>query len=98
MSPAQQAHFAEKSYFEVVVGDAGKQYRIYAGAGMNVCEVGEKGRPILGLCFVPVGELPIGDVVLSQKIALENCESGVLEVARRFVPNGFPFRRSRLLG
>jgi hypothetical protein len=51
LSPAQQAHFAEKSYFEVVVGDAGKQYRIYAGAGMNVCEVGEKGRPILGLCF-----------------------------------------------
>jgi len=53
---------------------------------------------ILGLCFVPVGELPIGDVVLSQKIALENCESGVLAGARRFVPNGFPFRRSRLLG
>jgi hypothetical protein len=73
-------------------------YRIYAGAGMNVCEVDEKGRPTLGLCFVPVGELPIGDVVLSQKIALENCESGVLAVARRFVPNGFPFRRSRLLG
>jgi len=70
----------------------------YAGAGMNVCEVDEKGRPILGLCFVPVGELPIGDVVLSQKIALENCESGVLAVARRFVPNGFPFRPSRLLG
>ena len=65
----------------------------YAGAGMNVCEVDEKGRPILGLCFVPVSELPIGDVVLSQKIALENCESGV-----RFVPNGFSFRRSRLLG
>ena len=53
---------------------------------MNVCEVDEKGRPILGLCFVPVSELPIGDVVLSQKIALENCESGVLAVARRFVP------------
>ena len=65
---------------------------------MNVCEVDEKGRPILGLCFVPVGELPIGDVVLSQKIALENCESGVLAVARRFVPNGSSFRRSRLLG
>src|SRR6516165_2424435 len=58
LSPAQRAHFAEKGYFEVVVGDTGKQYRIYAGAGMNVCEVDEKGRPILGLCFVPVGELP----------------------------------------
>jgi hypothetical protein len=98
LSPAQRAHFAEKGYFEVVGGDTGKQYRIYAGAGMNVCEVDEKGRPTLGLCFVPVGELPIGDVVLSQKIALENCESGALAVARRFVPNAFSFRRSRLLG
>ena len=98
LSPAQRAHFAEEGYFEVVVGDTGKQYRIYAGAGMNLCEVDEKGRPILGLCFVPVGELPIGDVVLSQKIALENCESGVLAVARRVVPNGFSFQRSRLLG
>ena len=65
---------------------------------MNVCEVDENGRPTLGLCFVPVGELPIGDVVLSQKIALENCESGVLAVASRFVPNVFSFQRSRLLG
>jgi hypothetical protein len=98
LSPAQRAHFAEKGFFEVIGGDTGKQYRIYAGARMNVCEVDEKGRPTLGICFVPVGELPIGDVVLSQKIALENCESGALEVARRFVPNVFSFRRSRLLG
>ena len=45
LSPAQRAHFAEKGYFEVVGGDTGKQYRIYAGAGMNVCEVDEKGPP-----------------------------------------------------
>jgi hypothetical protein len=98
LSPAQQAHFVEKGYFEVVGGDTGKQYRIYPGAGMNVCEVDEKGRPTLGLCFVPAGELPIGDVMLSQKIALENSESSALAVARRFVPNAFSFRRSRLLG
>jgi hypothetical protein len=98
LSPAQRAHFTEKGYFEVVGGDTGKQYRIYPGAGMNVCEVDEKGRPTLGLCFVPAGELPIGDVMLSQKIALENCESSALAVARRFVPNAFSFRRSRLLG
>jgi hypothetical protein len=87
LSPAQRAHFAEKGFFEVIGGDTGKQYRIYAGAGMNVCEVDEKGRPTLGICFVPVGELLIGDVMLSQKIALENCERGALAVARRFVPN-----------
>jgi hypothetical protein len=38
------------------------------------------------------------EIVLRNPCALENCESGVLAVARRFVPNGFPFRRSRLLG
>lgn len=98
LSPAQRAQFAESGYFEVVGGDTGKQYRIYAGAVTNVCEVDEKGCPKFGLCFVPVGELPIGDVMLSQKIALESCESRALAVARRFTPNVFSFRRGRLLG
>ena len=97
LSPAQRAQLAEKGYFEVVGGDTDKQYRIYAGAAMNVCEVDEKGRPKLGLCFVPVGELPPRDVMLSQKIALESYESRALAVARRFVPNLFSFRRDRLI-
>jgi hypothetical protein len=97
LSRAQWAQFAEQGYFEVVGGETGKQYRIYAGAAANVCEVDEKGRPKLGLCFRPIGELPIGDVMLSQKIALESCESRALAVARRFLPNGFFFRRSRFL-
>ena len=98
LSPAQAAQFAEKGYFEVVGGETGKRYRIYAGAATNVCEVDEKGRKKVGLCFLPIGELPIGDVMLSQKIALESWESGALAVARRFIPNRFSFRRSRLLG
>src|SRR5258708_39920405 len=57
LSPVQRAQFAEKGYFEVVGGDTGKRYRIYAGAATNVCEVD------LGLCFLPMGELPIGDVM-----------------------------------
>jgi hypothetical protein len=97
LSPSQRAQFAENGYFEVVGGETGKEYRIYAGAMTNVCEVDENGRPTLGLCFLPLGELPIGDVMLAQKIALECRESGALAVARRFVPNGFSFRRSRLL-
>lgn len=97
LSPAQRAQFAENGYFDVVGGDTGRQYRIYAGAAMNVCEVDRKGRPRLGLCFLPLGDLPIGDVMLSQKIALENGESSAIAVARRFVPNGFMFRQSRPL-
>lgn len=94
----QRMQFAKNGYFEVVGGDTGKQYRIYPGIMSNVCEIDEKGRPKLGLCFRTVGELPIGDVMLAQKIALENCESSVLSVARSFVPNVFMFRRGRLLG
>ena len=96
LSPPQRAQFAEKGYFEVVGGDTGKLYRIYAGAATNVCEVDENGRPTLGLCFLPMGDLPIGDVMLSQKIALESSESRALGVARRFAPDG-TFRRGRLL-
>jgi hypothetical protein len=97
LSPLQRSQFAEKGYFEVIGGDTGKQYRIYAGAATNVCEIDEKGYPKLGLCFLPAGDLPIGDVMLSQKIALESCESRALAVALRFAPNGFSFRRIRPL-
>ena len=46
---------------------------------------------------MPIGALPIGDVMLSQKIALETCEREVRAVARRFTPNGFHFRQTRPL-
>src|SRR6266702_1438830 len=62
LSPAQWAQFASKGYFEVVGSETGRHYRIYAGASTNVCEVDEKGRPRIGLCFLPLGELPTGDV------------------------------------
>ena len=97
LSPEQRAQFAENRYFEVVGSKTGKHYRIYPGVMSNVCEVDEKGRPRLGLCFGTLGELPIGDVMLAQKIALESHEKRALAVANRFQPNGFTFRRRRLL-
>jgi hypothetical protein len=87
-----------KRYFEIVGCDTSKQYRIYPGAMSNVCEIDEKGRPSIGVCFQTVGELPIGDVMLAQKITLESCESSALVVARKFKPNGFMFRQIQLLG
>jgi hypothetical protein len=78
--------------------DSRKRYRIHAGASANVCELDEGGRLKAGLCFMPTGALPIGDVMLAQKIALETCESEVRAVARRFTPNGFHFRQTRPLG
>jgi hypothetical protein len=65
---------------------------------VNVCEIGERGCLQEGLCFMPIGALPIGDVMLAQKIALETCEREVRAVAKRFTPNGFHFRQTRPLG
>ena len=96
LSPTQREQFAKRGYFEVIGSDSGKRYRIHAGASVNVCEMDERGRPLDGLCFVPIGALPIGDVMLAQKIALETCEGEVR--ARRFTPNGFHFRQARPLG
>ena len=87
-----------KGHFEVVGSDSGKRL-IHAGASANVCELDEGGRLKAGLCFMPTGTLPIGDVMLlTQKIALETCESEVRTVARRFTSNGFHFRQTRPLG
>ena len=98
LSPSQREQFGRKSYFEVVGSDSGRRYRIHAGASVNVCEIDEKGGLQEGLCFMPIGALPIGDVMLAQKIALETCEREVRTVARRFTPNGFHFRQIRPLG
>jgi hypothetical protein len=97
LSPAQRTQYAQRGYFEVVGGETGNRYRIYTGAATNICEIGENGRPKVGLCFLPRGNLPIGDVMLAQKIALENYESDALAVARKFAPSGFLFSRSRPL-
>ncbi|WFU45813.1 hypothetical protein QA640_44065 (plasmid) [Bradyrhizobium sp. CB82] len=94
LSPSQQKQFAENGYFEVIGSESGKLYRIYPGSATNVCELDERNRLKTGLCFLPIGDLPIGDIMLAQKIALESCEGRVLAVARRFVPN-VSFRRSR---
>ena len=98
LSPAQREQFARKGYFEVIGSDSGKQYRIHAGAAVNVCEIDERGRLQDGLCFMPIGALPIGDVMLAQKIALETSEAEVCAVAGRFTPTDFHFRQTRPLG
>jgi hypothetical protein len=98
LSPAQREQFASKGYFDVVGSDSGRRYRIHAGTSVNVCEIDERGHLQEGLCFLPIGALPIGDVMFAQKIALETCEGDVRAVARKFTPNGFHFRQTRPLG
>jgi hypothetical protein len=97
LSPSQREQLARKGYFEVVGSDTRQRYRIYLGASQNVCKVDERGRPGMGLCFMPTGSLPIGDVMLAQKIALEIREDEVRTVGQMFVPSPFLFSRARPL-
>ena len=89
LSPEQSAQYDAESYFEVTGCHSGKRYRISHGTSMNILELDSAGRPRLGWCFAPKGFLVAGDVMLTQKIALETDERGALAVANRFfVPTG----------
>nr|WP_092262263.1 hypothetical protein [Bradyrhizobium sp. Rc3b] len=98
LSQAQREQLARKGYFDVIGNESGSRYRVYPGTLGNVCELDERDHLQEGLCFMPVGSLPIGDVMLAQKIALETCEAQVRAVAKRFTPSRFHFGQARLLG
>jgi hypothetical protein len=86
LSPEQLAQYDAHDYFEVIGCYSGKRYRIRKGVGANVYELDDAGRVATGWCFVPKDDLVAGDVMLAQKIALENNERGALAVANRFTP------------
>jgi hypothetical protein len=82
LSPEQRAQYDSKEYFDVTGGQTGNRYRIRRGSQMNVEELTETGVRVRGLCVVPKGKLPIGDILLAQKLALELMEEEALKVAR----------------
>src|SRR3954470_13612019 len=92
LSAAQLAQYEKYGYFEVMGGDSGKHYRIRPSLQMNVDELDEGGLRTVSYCFGPEGELPIGDVMLAQKIALENNEHAALALANRGNPHQSPPR------
>ena len=83
LSAAQRAQFESCGYFEVTGGVTRKRYRIRRGCQMNVEELDQKGRRVRLLCFVPEGQVPIADVMLAQKIALELFEPAAISVAHQ---------------
>jgi hypothetical protein len=85
LSPEQRAQFTQKNCFDVVGCHTGKRYRIYYGTNTNVIELDDAGRQVAGLCFLPMGSLVAGDVMLAQKIALETDENAARAVARPFL-------------
>ena len=83
LSPSQCEQYRTHGYFEIVGGDTDTRYRIHRGYQMNVEELDRKGRRIRWLCFMPEGRIPMGDVMLAQKVALELFEADAIRVANR---------------
>ena len=83
LSPLQRAQYLTLGYFEVTGSDTGKRYRIRHGHQLNIEELDRNGRRISVLCFLPGGGVPVGDVMLAQKTALEVFESDAIRVAHR---------------
>jgi len=84
LNAEQLASLDQRGFFEVRGGRSGKTYRIRTGRQMNIDEMDGRGRKVCGWCFVPKGGLVTGDVMLTQKLALELQETEALQVANRF--------------
>jgi hypothetical protein len=81
LSPEQVEQWDTRQYFEVVGGDTGTRYRITCGTAMNIHQLDAAGNTITQWCFRPEGKLAVGDVLLTQKIALEGMEGCALAIA-----------------
>lgn len=86
LSGAQARQFARRRHFDVVGSHTGRRYRITIGTSANVHELDSFENSVARWCFVPDESLPAGDVMLAQKIALENDELSALVVGRCMPP------------
>jgi hypothetical protein len=84
LSPAQREQHGRFGYFDVVGGNTGRRYRIKYGFQLNVALLDNRSRTRAILCFTPEGNLPAGDVMLAQKLALELSETDTLKIANKF--------------
>ncbi len=87
LSAPQKMDFLSSGYFDVA-GQSGQHYRIFYGTSMNIVKMAGN-WPSPGnnlLCIVPEGGLPVGDVLLCQKLALELEEALVIRRG-----NWFPY-------
>jgi hypothetical protein len=83
LSPQQRAQYKSSGSFEVTGSDSGTRYRIWRARQMNIEELDSDGKPAAIWCFLPEGRLPCGDVMLAQKLALENDEQAAISVAKQ---------------
>jgi hypothetical protein len=92
LSPAQREQYLAFTYFDVVGGSTGAHYRIRSGRTLNVEQLDEVGKCVRLLCFVPREHLPLPEVMLTQKVALELFEEDAIRIAVKINPGHF--RRS----
>ena len=78
LSAEQQQDLEKKGYFQVTVGK--RRFRIRRGTSHNVIEVNKQGRKIRTFCAHP-DNVPVPDVMLAQKLALEIQPSVFFSVA-----------------
>jgi hypothetical protein len=81
LSSTQRQQYETHRYFDVIGGQTGCRYRIRHGHQMNVESLDSNGQRTQILCFMPECGLPIGDVLLAQKLALELFELEALSIA-----------------
>jgi hypothetical protein len=81
LSPLQLNQYRGDGCFEVRGSHSGIRYRIRRGDQSNIDQLDEDGRRVAVWCFGPEGRLPVGDIMLAQKIALESDEPAALDVA-----------------
>ena len=84
LSREQRIEYERRGYFHVTGNDTGKRYRIQRGYQLNVEELDERGRRVRSLCFMPEGRVPLGDLLLAQKMALELFEADALRIAHKY--------------
>jgi hypothetical protein len=82
LTPEQRAQLERYGDFEVTGCHTGHRYRITPQRSFNVHQLDHR---IGSWCFVPMGANTRGDIMLAQKIALENYETDALHVANHVI-------------
>ena len=97
LNQSQREMLEKQKYFEVIGGDTKRLYRIYTGKSYNIHLILPNGLVENRICFQPKGVLVTGDVMLTQKLALELRESDALKVANYFHVQGLPAYNERIV-
>ena len=87
LTPIQLRQLKVRAYFEVIGGASGSRYRIHDSPTVNIDQLDASKKVVQKWCFAPEGNLPSGDVLLAQKLALELFEYDALSVANRHLRN-----------